>query len=461
MPAAFIDTGRAEGPKGVGFFVYAISAAAALSGLLFGFDIAVINGAMVLMRDEFALTTAAVERAAGSLLVGCIIGAAAAGWLTDRFGRRRVIGVAALLFAASSVLAAIPTTIDQFIVARLIGGLGIGAASVLAPMYIAEVAPAGIRGRLVSFNQLAIVTGILLAYLVSWALAGYDSFGWRAMFAFALLPALALAVALIWTPESPRWLLQKGRRAEAMKVLTDTIGADEAEVEIAEIEANLAGPEAPWRALFEGNARPRILIGVALAILVQFTGINAVLFYGSVILKDQVGGFGDQGAIGANVLLGVVNLLATLVALPMIDRLGRKPMMVGSALAMAGAQLVLGWAFGVAAPQAWIVITCMLLATAAFAFGLGTCFWVLMSEIFPLRLRGRATSIAVLVLWAATLAVTVTFLSMTEAIGARGTFWSYAAMCALFAAVVAIWVPETKGKTLEELEALWDKPATP
>ena len=444
----------ASAPARTSAFVIAVAAVAAVSGLLFGFDIAVINGALVLMRAEFQLSAQGTEIAAGSLLVGCVFGAAAAGWLTDRFGRRRVIGLAALLFGLSSVAAALPHDLTQFVIARLIGGLGIGTASVLAPIYIAEVAPAAVRGRLVSFNQLAIVIGILIAYFVNWGLASFGEAGWRYMFAVALIPSVALAVALIWTPESPRWLAGRGRDAQALGVLRRTLGDEGATAELAAIRTTMAEETGTTADLFGKLYRPRILLAVALAILQQFSGVNAVLFYGSVILKDSLG-LSDSDAIGANVLLGVVNLAATLIALPLVDRIGRKPLLLFSAGTMAVCQLVLGWAFLAAKPDATIVVAAMLTGVAAFAVGLGPCYWVLVSEIFPSRLRGRAMSIATVALWLASLLLTVTFLTLTGAIGAAGTFWLYAAMCGLIVLIVLRYVPETKGRTLEDIERHW------
>ena len=274
--------------RGSSLYVFMATIVAATSGLLFGFDIAVINGALIFLRAQLHLTEVQTEMAASSLLFGCIFGASVAGWLSDRFGRRRVLMISGLLFAVSAIGAAIPHTLAEFAAARLAGGLAVGAASVLAPLYIAEVAPARSRGRLVALNQMTIVTGILLSYLVNWLLAFNAQNGWRWMFAAAAVPAVAFFIALFFVPESPRWLVENDRGAEALGVLTRVNGSAAAAIELRQIQEAVAEETGTMRELLQPGLRRAFWIAVSLAILQQITGINTVLFYGSIIFKEHV-----------------------------------------------------------------------------------------------------------------------------------------------------------------------------
>ena len=309
-------------------YAYLIAAVAAISGLLFGFDTAVINGALIFLRQELALSTRGTELATSSLLVGCAIGAAFAGWLTDRLGRKRILIVSALLFAASAVGAAVPRNLGEFVAARLVGGLAIGAASVLAPLYIAEISPRAIRGRLVSLNQMAIVTGILLAYFVNWLLSFAGPSSWRWMFASAAIPSAAFFLALLFVPESPRFLVETGRETEALAVL-ERVGERPRRASSSP-RSGTRSPRSRGRCGSSSRSACASLSGIAvfLAVFQQVTGINTVIYYGSLIFKEQVGGQSDSAAIGANVVVGTVNFLMTIVALWTIDRLGRRPLMM-------------------------------------------------------------------------------------------------------------------------------------
>ncbi len=435
-------------------FAYRVCAVAALAGLLFGFDIAVINGALVFLRDQFHLTDLETEFAASSLLFGCIAGAAVAGSLTDRYGRRRILSLSALLFALSSAGAALPRTFLQFGIARFAGGIAIGVASMLAPLYIAEVSPARIRGRLVSFNQMAIVTGILLAYLVNWMLSFAGSAGWRWMFAAAIVPSLGFFLGLLLVPESPRWLVEQLRDQEALKILERIEGAGAPAV-LTEIKESVSRETGAFRDLLAPALRRPMFLVISLAILQQITGINTVLFYGSMIWERELGGHNHSTAIAANVTVGLMNFLATLVALWLIDRSGRRPLLMFSSGCMALCELALGFAFLLERPPALLVLGCMLLCVAAFAVGLGPGVWVLMAELFPTRLRGRAMSVANVSLWVASFALTATFLSLARAITITGAFSLYSAMCVLTFLIVWRATPETKGRSLEEIENLW------
>jgi SP family arabinose:H+ symporter-like MFS transporter len=441
--------------QGSALYAYLCSTVAAISGLLFGFDIAVINGAIIFLREQFRLSEFETEVAASSLLIGCVVGASIAGWMSDRFGRRRILLLAAALFALSALAAALPRNLAEFTAARFLGGIAIGMASMLAPLYIAEVSPARIRGRLVALNQMAIVSGILLAYLVNWLLSFHGPGSWRWMFAFAALPSLAFFIALFFVPESPRWLTEAGLESEALAVLARVNGYDRAVAELAEIKEVIQEESGTLAELLQPGYRRALAIALALAVLQQITGINTVLFYGSVIFKEMVGGHTESAAIGANVLIGAINFLATIVALWVIDKAGRRPLLMLSAGVMAVCQFALGAAFLIQPPPALLVLVCMLACVAGFAVGLGPGVWVVMSEIFPTRIRGRAMSLATISLWVACVALTMTFLSLAQAITVTGAFWLYSAMCVVTFLIVWRATPETKGKSLEQIERLW------
>jgi SP family arabinose:H+ symporter-like MFS transporter len=456
MPAPLVTT-TPRTALSTGDIRYAalVSCVAALSGLLFGFDIAVINGALIFLRSEFQLSDFQVEIAASSLLAGCILGAGVGGWLSDRHGRRKMLLVSALLFAISSVGAALPRNLAEFIVARLAGGVAIGIASLLAPMYIAEVAPAAWRGRLVALNQMAIVSGILLSYLANWLLAASGPAGWRWMFAVGVFPAAGFLIALFFVPESPRWLAEKDRWPEAERIVVRINGVPEAQVELAGIREAIAEESGTLGELFSGAYRPALVLALVLAVMQQWTGINTVLFYGSLILREQVSGQSADSALGANVLIGVMNCISTIVALYLIDRIGRKPLLIGSSLALAVSLAALGAVFRMTPPPPMAVIALMLLAALSFAVGLGPCVWVLMAEVFPNRVRGRAMALATVSLWTACTILTLTFLSITSALTVSGAFWIYAVLGVFTAWFVARHAPETKGRRLEEIEQFW------
>lgn len=457
MPGPLLFTPKTELPHAPVNLIYVGLAAlvAATSGLLFGFDIAVINGALLFLKQQFALSDAQTEFAATSLLAGCVFGAAFSGGLSDRFGRRKVLIFSAVLFAISSIGAALPRTLSEFVVARVAGGVAIGAASVLAPLYIAEVSPARLRGRLVSLNQMAIVTGILLAYLVNWGLSGMGAEAWRWMFAVAAVPSLVFLVALFFVPESPRWLTENGEVDEARRVLAKISSAAQAEVELGAIREVIAEESGTLAELLQPGYRRALWLAVVLAVLQQWTGINTVLFYGSIIIKEQVGGQSESAAIGANVLVGLVNFIFTIVAIWLIDKLGRKPLLVVSAAGMAAAHAGLAWAFLQTPRPGAVIVGLMLICAASFAVGLGPGVWVVLSEIFPTRIRGRAMSIATVALWIACVVLTFTYLSIAAALGPSGAFSIYGGMCLLTIWIVVRFTPETRGQSLEEIERIW------
>jgi len=443
---------RSEHTRSESFrYLYLPAAIAAIGGLLFGFDTAVINGAIVFLKRQFALSNSQTEFGASSLLLGCVIGASLAALTSDRFGRKRVLLAAAALFTASSIGAALPRNFTEFVVARLVGGLAIGLASTLSPLYIAEISPPRIRGLLVSVNQLAIVSGILLSYSVNYGLAAVGPANWRWMFASAAVPSIFFLLALLSVPESPRWLVEQGLEAEAELILSRIAGPAGARAETLAIQSAVAHESAD---LLDPVFRKPIVVAVLIGLFSQFTGINTIIYYGSLVFLEHVPRQTASTALWANVMIGAINFLATVLGMYLIDRLGRKPLLMS---AFAGMGLSLA---GVAATirstaPASVVLVLLLMYVACFAVGVGTGTWVVMSEICPTRVRGRAMSVATLFLWCGTLVVTLTFLSLMQVLTAPGAFLLYAIVC--IAAFLFVWigVPETKRRSLEEIESWW------
>jgi sugar porter (SP) family MFS transporter len=443
------------GPRSSLYVVF-LAAVAAISGFLFGFDTAVINGVLLFLRRQFALSNLATEVAATSLLLGCLVGAAGASLIGDRFGRRKSLLLAAFLFALSTVGAALAGSVSVFSIARLAGGIAIGLASVLTPVYIAEVAPAAIRGRLVSMNQLAIVVGILSAYLVSWGLAGLGDMSWRWMLGVAALPALAFFIGLLLIPESPRWLISNGQREQGKSVLVRIYGPTQAEEQVELVEQAALAEQGTWGEVFSRSMRRPLIVAAALAIFCQATGINTVLYYGSIIISEHFQGQTAGTALLANVIIGSTNLLGTLVALRCLDRWGRRTMLLTGAAGMTVSLILFVLAYQLPGAPPMLMLACVLGYTGFFAFALGPIPWVVISEIFPNKIRGRAASIATSMLWAGTIVVTFTFLSLVHSLGVSGTFGIYAVLS--LASYVFIWkmVPETRGKTLEQIQHDWE-----
>jgi sugar porter (SP) family MFS transporter len=424
---------------------------AALGGLLFGFDTAVINGAIVFIKQQFRLTDSQTEIAASSLLLGCVVGASVAAFTSDRFGRKRVLLGAAALFTLSSIGAAFPRNLLEFSVARLVGGIAIGIASTLSPLYIAEISPAQKRGLLVSLNQLAIVTGILLSYSVNYLLTGAGPSNWRWMFASASLPSVAFLWTLLFIPESPRWLVQKGREQEARHFLVQIVGPQAATEEVEAIRGALAEESGD---LLDPTFRTALIVAIVIALFSQFTGINTIIYYGSIVFLEHVPHQTASTALWANVIIGAINFVATIVGMLLIDRSGRKTLLMTAFGGMALSLVAVSAAIHLQA-SGLIVLTFILTYVACFAVGVGTGTWVLMSEICPTKVRGRAMSLATVFLWCGTLLVTLTFLSLVNLFTAAGVFLLYAVVS--IAAFLFVWrgVPETKGKTLEEIEKFW------
>jgi SP family arabinose:H+ symporter-like MFS transporter len=437
-------------------YVVLLAATTAISGFLFGFDTAVINGVLLLLRREFALSNLQTEIAASSLLLGCLLGAAAASMIGDRYGRRKSLVAAALLFAFSSIGAALASTVTIFAVARLIGGLAIGLASVLTPVYIAEISPSKNRGTLVSLNQLAIVIGILSAYLVNWRVARFGESSWRWMLAVAALPSIAFLFGLLLIPESPRWLISIGDHNQGERVLARMFGEEMAKEQVEAVEQAVAGEEGSWREVLSPNMRKRLAIGMLLALFSQITGINTVLYYGSIIVSEHFPGQSTSIALIANVIIGTVNVLFTIVAMIFLDRWGRRAilMIASGGMAVALTLLVIGFSVGV---SPLLMLASILLYVAFFALGMGPGPWLIISEIFPTKVRGRAASIATSTLWSGTLLVTFTFLTLVKILNLWGTFALFGALSAFCCIFVWKMVPETKGRTLEQIQQEWNK----
>jgi len=457
VPAATVNAEVGEAKPQSLRYVVLLAATTAISGFLFGFDTAVINGVLLLLRRQFALSNLQTEIAASSLLVGCLLGAAGASIIGDRYGRRKSLIASALLFALSSFGAALASTVTIFSAARLFGGLAIGLASVLTPVYIAEIAPSRNRGALVSLNQLAIVVGILSAYLVNWQVARLGESSWRWMLAAATVPSIAFLFGLLLIPESPRWLISLGRRDQGERVLARIVGERSATRQVEAVEQAAAGEDGSWHELLSPNMRKRLAVGMLLALFSQITGINAVLYYGSIIVSEHFPGQSTSMALIANVIIGTVNFLFTIVAMVFLDRWGRRTILIISSGGMAIALTFLVIGLNVDGISPVLMLASILLYVAFFALGMGPGPWLIISEIFPTKVRSRAASIATSTLWSGTLLVTFTFLSLVKILNLWGTFAIYAALSGLCCIFVWKMVPETKGRTLEQIQETLSK----
>ena len=450
--------------RGSVLYVTLVSVVAALGGLLFGYDTGVINGAIGPLKEHFSFTPIEEGWAAGSALLGCALGAALAGVLSDRTGRKRVLIVSAVLFFISAVGTALPRDVATFVVFRILGGIGVGAASISSPMYIAEISPARIRGRMVSVNQFAIVTGFLVVYFVNYfiALQGDEVWnrevGWRWMFGSEAVPAFLLFVLLFFVPESPRYLVKAGREKEALRVLTAVDGEEAARRELAEISEAIAHESGSLAQLFRPGMRIVLAIGVVLAVLQQVTGINVFLYFGTEIFKKM--GSETDAALLQTVVVGAVNLTFTVIAIWTVDRLGRRPLMIVGAAGMGLCLFAMGAAAYVQKTDVWL-LAFILGYIGCFALSVGPVTWVILSEIFPTRIRGRAMAIATVCLWVANYVVTQTFTMMegssflVEHFHHAFPFRLYGLLCVVLVFFVLLFVPETKGRSLEEIERMW------
>jgi MFS transporter, SP family, galactose:H+ symporter len=451
MSTSSVEASRTQS----GAFVFTISAVSALAGLLFGYDTGVISGAILFVQEDFHLSTFQEEIVVGAVLLGAMIGAALGGRLTDRFGRRNVLIQVAALFMVGAVGTAFAPGTVLLSVGRVVVGVAIGIASFTAPLYISEISPANVRGKLVSLNQLMITIGILVSYLADYGLAA--SRGWRWMFGLAAIPALILLVGLAFVPESPRWYVKQLMHERAREVLLKIRKPFEVDPELAEIEGSLTQQQGSWHELLSPALRPALVIGIGLAIFQQFTGINTVIYYAPTIF--QLAGLqSHSAAILATAGVGVVNVLLTVVALELLDRLGRRPLLLSGLIGMNLSLTLLGFGFLTQNPTpvlAWISVICVMAYVACFAISLGPIFWLLIAEIYPLKIRSRAMGIATMANWGSNLLVALTFLSLLRALGRPWTFWLYALIGVVAWVFVLRLVPETKGKTLEQIEAGW------
>lgn len=448
-------------------YLWTIAFVAALGGLLFGYDWVVIGGAKPFYEVYFHLTSDTLIGWANSCaLIGCFFGSLLSGQLSDRAGRKRVLVLSALLFAISSVLTGWSRTFDEFVFWRITGGLAIGLASNVSPMYIAEISPAAWRGRLVSLNQLAIVIGILLAQIANWQIARKvipglpgaalaaswnAQYGWRWMFTAVAIPAFLFLITAPFIPESPRWLATRNQSSGAAEILRRIGGSAYAAAEMESMQQSMAAPtqEARWHELFARPGRKLLMIGIALAVLQQGSGINILFNYAQEVYHSA--GYGLNDILFNIVITGAINLIFTVVAMLMVDRFGRRPLMIFGCLSVGASHLAASIAYRAHLQGFWVLFL-TLCAIACYAMSLAPITWVLITEIFPNRMRASAVSISVAALWVASFVLTDTFPWLNQALGTSGAFLIYATVCFAGAVFVFFAVPETKGRSLEHME---------
>lgn len=447
-------------------YVLTIAMIGALGGLLFGYDFVVIGGAKPFFEKYFRLDSEGlVGWAVSCALLGCLFGSLISGTVSDRYGRKKGLILSAVLFALSSVLTGWAFSFSSFVVWRILGGVAIGLASGISPVYIAEISPAQWRGRLVALNQLTIVIGILAAQIVNWLIADRvpdhataemirlswnGQMAWRWMFTAVAVPAMVFLFAAMLVPESPRWLLKNRRIEQASRTLSRIGGLNYAREAMQEIEGSLVTADSARLAdLFLGSTRKILAIGVALAVLQQWSGINVIFNYAEEIYRSA--GYGVNDILFNIVITGAINLVCTIVAMATVDRFGRRPLMLLGCAGIGVSHLLLGFAYH-AGWRGVAVLILTLCTIGCYAMSLAPVVWVLIAEIFPNRIRGAAVSVAVSALWIACFVLTFTFPALNRTLGASGTFWLYAGICAAGLAFVYKYVPETKGKTLERIE---------
>jgi len=450
-----------------GRYIWMIASAAALGGLLFGYDWVVVGGAKPFYERYFQLDSPSLKGWAMSCaLIGCLIGAVSSGGLSNRFGRKPLLTLAALVFAVSSIGTGFAAGFDAFIVWRMLGGFAIGLASGISPMYIAEISPAHLRGRLVSLNQMAIVFGILLAQVVNWLIARpvppaataheilvswNGQWGWRWMFAVTAIPSILFLIATFLVPESPRWLAMKERSQEAFRVL-ERLGGTAYAQRVLEDFASASKP-ARSRSVYAELSSPGIanvlLLGIVLAVLQQWCGINVIFNYAQEIFAAA--GYEVSDILFNIVVTGAVNVMFTLIALTAIDRFGRRFLLLTGISGLVAIYIVLGVLYYLHL-QGTPMLVLVLAAIACYAMSLAPVTWVVIAEIFPNRIRGSAMSVAITALWTACFLLTYTFPLLNEKLGAAGTFWTYAVICLSGLLFLFFCLPETKGRTLEQIE---------
>lgn len=432
-------------------FIYLISAIAAIAGMLFGYDTGVISGAILFIEKDFALSPVDVGFVVSAVLLGALIGSSMSGRACDYLGRRKALMIACFIFIIASVGSALAPATGFLIASRLVLGVAIGIASYSAPLYLAEVAPAEIRGMLVSLNQLAITIGIVVSYIVDLYFS-HDG-EWRHMLAFGILPAVVLLIGLIVLPESPRWMLLKGMKDEAKNVLKKLRNNANVETEFSDMASSVKQAEGSWKELFARKLRPIIYISIGLAFFQQATGVNTIIYYAPTIFT--MAGFEHaSSAILATLGVGIVNVLFTIISLFLIDRWGRRPLLFVGLIGMLISLFLVGLVFDRPDFESgrWVAVACIVGYIACFAISLGPIAWLMISEIFPLHIRGIGTSLAVAMVWFFNMMVAFTFPPLLEVLGKTHTFWLYALFCLLGLIFVYYIVPETKGCTLEKIE---------
>ena len=425
----------------------------ALGGLLFGYDISVISGTVPYLQDYYQLSEASKGFAVSSAYIGCIIGVLFAGKLSDAYGRKIILFIAGILFMVSAIGSGWSNTLTGFIIYRILGGIAVGKASILAPMYIAEISPRGIRGKMVSINQLNIVIGISVAYFINYFLVDIEN-NWRWMFTVEALPAFIFSVSLYFVPESPRWLVKKGKISKASAMLSRIGSESYVQREMSEIKDSLDNVQSRagnnLKTLLKPGLRKILFIGIILAVLQQWSGINVIFFYAPDIFKSL--NIPMDAALFQTSIIGLVNVTFTLLAMRLVDKVGRKVLLQYGALGMGICYVFIGLLYFLGMTEGIYLLFFFLLTTAFYATSLAPVVWVVISEIFPNIIRGLGMSAATVFLWIGTYVLTLTFPILMKAIQGSFTFWIYAAIC--FAGVIFIWkvLPETKGKSLEEIE---------
>ncbi len=429
-------------------FLWMVTTVAALGGLLFGFDTAIISGALPFLRDVFALNPVMQGWVVSSILLGCGAGALVAGRLANPLGRKSLLIACALAFAIAAIGTGAATSVYMLILFRMLGGVAVGIAAMVSPMYIAEISPAHIRGRLVSLYQLAIVCGILMAFVASYLLSGLGCASWRWMFMSQAIPALVFLAALFFVPESPRWLAMHNRYDEARAILESVGGNAHADDELIQIKKSLGENEKPsWRILLHKENFNIILIGITVAVFSQITGINSILYYAPIIFERA--GSGTDTALLQTLGIGLTNFLFTLVAIWLVDKVGRKPLLLVGTFSMGIFLSILAVCFYKHVLNGPWVFLCLMGYIACFAATLGAVTWVYLSEVFPNQIRAQAMSIATLALWLANFIATFSFPMLLSEMGDSITMLINAGLCGVFVIFIVFKVQETKGKSLE------------
>ena len=428
------------------------STVAALGGLLFGFDTGVISGAIPFIKLEFYLNSYQEGFAVSNLMIACVIGALIAGPIADWTGRKKVLILCAVLFIVSAILSALPRSFTELVIARFIGGIGVGVASVVSPMYIAEISPAKIRGRLVALNQLAIVVGILLSYLSNWLLVDTGINNWRYMLVAEILPATTFLMGLFFILESPRWLTKEGLEKDALDVLKVVAGVENADHELQEVKKSLAEKKTSLKELLHPSLRRVLIVGILFSLFAHITGIDTIIYYGPIIFLES--GFKTDSALLASVIIGITNLIFTFVGMAMIDKAGRKFLLLVGIAGMGISMTLVGFCMQSDMISAKWTLLWIMTYIASFAMSIGVVIWVYLSEIYPTRVRGQALSVATMVLWLGNVILTQFFPVMMERFGG-GTFYIFSFICLL--AFIFTWtmVKETRGVSLEEIEKMW------